>query len=145
LDRVDYLDNAVVLTERERVRPARPTLTEIRRYLAGAPFKNWTDTVRRFTAAETLGPADRKAYLRSILYAARFYYSWTTGQMGSNEQAVAYINRQSAARLDVDLISRASQCRQANADPDFLFPERTKLQFQVEACATLFNELPPAY
>ena len=38
LDRIDYLDHAVVLMERECVRPARPTLEEIRRYLCGAPF-----------------------------------------------------------------------------------------------------------
>ena len=38
LDRIDYIDHAVVLAERERVRPVRPTLEEIQRYLAGAPF-----------------------------------------------------------------------------------------------------------
>src|SRR2546423_586001 len=32
LDRIDYLDHAVVLLERERVRPLRPTLEEIRHY-----------------------------------------------------------------------------------------------------------------
>src|SRR6185295_9810580 len=42
LDRVDYLDHAMVLTERERVRPPRPTLDEVRSYLRGAPFANWT-------------------------------------------------------------------------------------------------------
>jgi len=144
LDRVDYLDNAMVLTERERVQPARPTLTEVRRYLAGVPFKNWTDSVRHFVNAETLEANDRKVYLRSILYAARFCYSWTTGQIGSNDQAVAYVDRQHAARLDVALITRALECRQADADPDFLFPERMKLPFQVDACAMLLSELPPA-
>ena len=37
LDRIDYLDHAVALTERECVRPTRPTLEEIRHYLRGAP------------------------------------------------------------------------------------------------------------
>src|SRR5260370_5856885 len=68
LDRIDYLDHAVVLMERERVRPARPSLEEIQRYLSGAPFANWTDFVRRFTISETLQPKDRKAYLRTLLY-----------------------------------------------------------------------------
>src|SRR5262245_29499903 len=144
LDRVDYLDNAVVLTERERVRPARPTLTEVRCYLAGETFENWTDSVRRFVNAETLKAKDRKAYLRSILYAARFCYSWTTGQMGSNDQAVAYIDKQNTAQFDVAFITRALQCRQVDADPDFLFPQRTKLLSQVEACAALLSKLPPA-
>ena len=43
LDRLDYLDHAVALVERERVRPARPTLEEIHHYLRGAPFANWAD------------------------------------------------------------------------------------------------------
>src|SRR5689334_12088799 len=38
LDRVDYLDHAVALVERDRVNPMRPTLQEIRAYLGGAPF-----------------------------------------------------------------------------------------------------------
>jgi hypothetical protein len=37
LDRIDYIDHAVVLAERERVRPVRPTLEEIQHYLVGAP------------------------------------------------------------------------------------------------------------
>jgi predicted nucleotidyltransferase len=61
LDRIDYLDRAVVLMERERPQPARPTLEEIRSYLSGAPFMNWADRVRRFAASETLEPKDRKA------------------------------------------------------------------------------------
>jgi hypothetical protein len=67
LDRIDYLDHAVVLTERERVRPMRPAQEEIQRYLGGAPFANWTDQVRRFATAEILEPKDRKAYLRTLL------------------------------------------------------------------------------
>jgi predicted nucleotidyltransferase len=47
LDRIDYIDYAIALMERERVRPARPALEEIQRYLGGAPFANWTELVRR--------------------------------------------------------------------------------------------------
>src|SRR3984893_14076408 len=52
LDRIDYLDNAVALMERECVRPARPTLKEIRHYLRGAAFGSWADRARSFAAAE---------------------------------------------------------------------------------------------
>src|SRR5437879_11172922 len=38
LDRIDYLDHAVVLMERERVRPVRPSLEVVQRYLSDAPF-----------------------------------------------------------------------------------------------------------
>src|SRR5215469_15000096 len=72
LDRIDYLDHAVVLIERERVRPVRPTLKEVRHYLRGAPFANWADRARNFAAAKTLKPKDHKEYLRTLLYPGRF-------------------------------------------------------------------------
>ena len=48
LDRIDYIDNAVVLIERERVQPIRPALEEVQHYLSGAPFANWTEQALRF-------------------------------------------------------------------------------------------------
>ena len=137
LDRIDYIDHAVVLMERECVRPVRPALEEIQHYLGGAPFTNWTEQARRFATAETLEPKDRKAYLRTLLYPGRFCYSWMTGRMGSNDEAVAFLGKTRPAQLDVSLITRALQCRQADADPDSLFPARTALLSQVDACAAL--------
>ncbi len=142
LDRIDYLDRPVVLMERERVQPARPTLQEIRRYLCGAPFANWADRARQFAAATVLEPKDRKAYLRALLYPARFCYSYLTGKMTSNDDAVAFLHEQCPARLDVTSIERALQCRRAAADPDALFPLRTILPSQVDACAALFAAHP---
>jgi predicted nucleotidyltransferase len=139
LDRVDYLDHAAVLSERERVRPARPALDEIRRYLAGAPFTNWADQARRFADATTLEPKDRKAYLRTLLYPARLCFSWATGRMGSNDEAVAFLEQSRFAGLDVPLIARALQCRQADADPDPLFAARKGLPDQAEACRALIG------
>jgi hypothetical protein len=137
LDRIDYLDHAVVLMERESVLPTRPTLDEVRRYLRGAPFANWADLARSFAVAEMLKPKDHKAYLRTLLYPARFCYSWMTGLMGSNDDAVAFLSERQVARFDVSLIARALQCRQAAADPDALFPARTVLPAQIDACAAL--------
>src|SRR6202163_1027169 len=125
LDRIDYLDHAVVLMERECVRPARPTLEEIRHYLRGAPLANWAHCARNFAAAERLEPKDRKAYLRTLLYPGRFCYSWMTGLMGSNDDAVAFVTERPPARLDVGLIAAALQSRRNAADPDELFPART--------------------
>jgi hypothetical protein len=137
LDRIDYLDHAIVLSERERVRPARPALGEIRHYLGGAPFANWADSALSFAAARTLEPKDHKAYVRALLYPARFCYSWMTGLIGSNDDAVAFLSKGHAACLDVGLIASALRCRLTAADPDALFPERTKLPSQVDACAAL--------
>jgi predicted nucleotidyltransferase len=138
LDRIDYLDRPVVLMERERVQPARPTLEEIRRYLRGAPFANWADRARQFAASETLDPKDRKAYLRALLYPARFCLSYLSGQMGSNDDGVAFLRKKHLAGLDLASIERALQCRHAAADPDSLFPARSTLPSQVNACAALF-------
>jgi hypothetical protein len=140
LDRIDYLDHAVVLMERECIKPPRPTLEDIRQYLRGAPFANWADGARNFAAAERLEPKDRKAYLRTLLYPGRFCYSWMTGLMASNDDAVAFVNERPPARLTVGLIARALECRQTAADPDALFSARRTLLSQIDACASLFAE-----
>jgi hypothetical protein len=137
LDCIDYLDHGVALTERESLRPARPTLQEIQHYLRGAPFADWADRARCFAAAETLKPKDRKAFLRTLLYPGRFCYSWMTGRMGSNDEAVAFLSERHPAGLDINSIARALQCRQTAADPDALFPARTTLLSQIDACAAL--------
>jgi hypothetical protein len=139
LDRVDYLDHAVALMERECVRPARPTLEEIHHYLRGAPFANWAERARSFAAAETLVPRDHKAYLRTLLYPGRFCYSWMTGLMGSNDDAVAFLSERHAAGLDVSVLECALQCRRSAADPDALFPARKVLPSQIDACAALLS------
>jgi len=115
----------------------RPSLQEIQSYLAAAPFATWTDQARRFATADILEPKDRKPYLRTLLYPARFCYSWMTGRMGSNDDAVAFLHKVRLEQLDVSLIASALECRQADADPDPLFPARTSLPSQVDACAAL--------
>jgi predicted nucleotidyltransferase len=137
LDRVDYLDHAVALLERERVRPARPTIGEIRDYLRGAPFTNWAKRARDFAATTVVEPKDHKAYLRALLYPGRLCYSWITGRIGSNEDAVVFLRERRVPTLDVELIERALRCRQAAADPDELFGARSALPSQVEVCAAL--------
>jgi predicted nucleotidyltransferase len=140
LDRIDYLDRAVILMEREPLRPARPTLEDVRHYLRGAPFSDWADRARAFAASETLGPKDHKPYLKTLLYPARFCFAWTTGRMGSNDDAVAFLKETHPARLDVELVVRALQCRRAAADADLLFTARAILPSQIDACATLFAD-----
>jgi hypothetical protein len=137
LDRVDYLDHAVALVERECVRPARPTLEDIRHYLRGAPFATWAERARSFTATQTLEPKDHKPFLRTLLYPGRFCYSWLTGRMGSNDDAVAFLNESPVAGLDISLLKRALLCRRDAADPDALFPARKMLPSQIDACAAL--------
>lgn len=137
LDRLDYLDHPVVLAERERVHPARPALQEIRDYLRGAPFANWATRAREFADAAALDPKERKGYLRALLYPARLCFSYLTGRMSSNDDAVAYLRERTPSGLDLISIERALQCRQAAADPDSLFDLRNRLPTQVGVCAAL--------
>jgi hypothetical protein len=133
LDRADYLDYAVPLCEREHIAPPRPSLDEIRVYLAGAPFTNWTQSAEAFAASDALAAADRKSYLRALLYPARFVASFMTGRMLSNDEAVARLGELCPSGLDTGLIRRALDCRRAAADPDALFPARALLLGQVAA------------
>ena len=137
LDRVDYLDHAVALVERECVRPARPSLEDIRHYLGGAPFAAWAERARGFAATEALEPKDHKAYLKTLLYPGRFCYSWMTGLIVSNDDAVAFLREGKVAGLDLDLIEGALRCRQGAADPDALFSARGVLPSQIDACGAL--------
>jgi hypothetical protein len=143
LDRVDYLDHGVALMERERVGASRPTLAEVRDYLRGAPFVGWSDRAGDFAAAKKLESKDHKAYLRTLFYPARFCYSWVTGLVGSNDEAVTFLMGKHPPGLDVGLIEDALECRRAAADPDALFPMRTTLPSQVDACASLLAGWEP--
>jgi predicted nucleotidyltransferase len=139
LDRVDYLDHGLAIVERERVRPERPTLAEIRDYLRGGPLERWGEQSRSLRELSALGPNDHKPYLRSLLYPARFLYSWRTGAMASNDDAVEFLRRHPVPDLDIGLIERALTCRRENRDLDLLFPERSRLDHQLRACTDFIS------
>jgi len=142
LDRLDYLDHAVALIERERIVPARPALADIRAYLSGVPFANWRSAVDRFAALATLAAEDHKPYLRAHLYPARFAYSWLTGRMASNDEAVAFLCDRPPDGLDIPLLEKALRCRRDAADPDALFADRKKLPLQLSACGQMITGIP---
>ena len=129
-----YSDIDVALVEREPARPARPTLDEVRAYLEGRPLEVWAERAARFATLDRLEAADHKTYLRAHLYPARFVFSWMTGDIASNDTAVAYLSENAPGGLDVALIGRALSCRHQAADPDGLFGERNLLPGQVAAC-----------
>jgi predicted nucleotidyltransferase len=134
IDRADYLDHAIVLTERERVVPPRPPVDEVRGYLQGAPFSNWAENAERFAKTDVLSPADHKAFIRTLLYPARLVYSWSTGRMASNDEAVAFVREHRPAGMHTEILTQALAYRRAGADPDALFPARTMLPEQVKSC-----------
>ena len=139
LDRVDYHDHGVAILERERIRPTRPSLPEIRDYLRDTPLEQWGKQSRHYCELPELGANDHKPYLRCLLYPARLLYSWTTGAMASNDDAVQFLRRHPVPDLDLDLIERALECRRENRDLDALFPQRSRLDHQYAVCADVIS------
>jgi predicted nucleotidyltransferase len=137
LDRIDYLDHGVPLIERERVRPDRPSMDAVRTYLRGQPLEGFGEQVRRFAAMTSLGPADQKPYLRTLLYPARFFYSWMTGKMASNDTAVAFLAKAAPPGIDIDVIARALRYRQEARDLDELLPDRVTLPGLLAGCVRI--------
>jgi hypothetical protein len=135
LDRIDYLDHRLPLLERRSSLPLRPTLRAVRDYLGGEPLRNWSLQAMRLSALKELAAEDHKAYLRALLYPARFLYSWETGKVASNDDAVAYVATRTPPNLNVALIKRALECRNAGRDPTLLFAERLQLLSFVDVCA----------
>src|SRR5262249_6196524 len=121
LDRIDYLDHRIPLLERRRLLPERPTLGQVRSYLSGEPLTTWRRQATRLASLAALAPEDHKAYLRALLYPARFLYSWETGKVASNDDAVGYVERRALPCLDVTLVRRALDCRNAGQDASPLF------------------------
>jgi len=139
LDRLDYIDHAVVLEEVEKVAAPKPDLEEIRTYLRGTPFEQWAERGTVFSTHSTLDPDDRKSYLKTHLYPARFAFSWITGKIGSNDTALEYLHAHPVDGLYMELLDRALACRHAAADPDSLFDDRGTLPAQYQACAKLIS------
>jgi predicted nucleotidyltransferase len=139
LDRLDYLDHAEPLIEREHAAPPRPSLEEVRVYLRGQPLDSWREQIARVAALAALDDVTRRTYIRALLYPARFLYSWHVGRMASNDEAVAFLHAQLQPGIDLDLIDRALACRIANRPSDELFGERGKLAGQLAACLKIIG------
>ena len=94
---------------------------------------------------QELEEQNHKAFLRAFLYAARFVFSWATGKMASNDDAMAFIRAEPQRGLDVPLLEQAFQIRLDAADPDPLFKYRKSLLNLVEACALICTKTHPKY
>jgi hypothetical protein len=149
LDQVGYLDHRLPVLQRRQALPARATLSEVRSYLAGTPWQNWSEQVARFCSLEDLPSADTKRYLRTLLYPARYVFSWHTGTVCSNHDAVAFSREHGFFGASAELIKRALHCRTEGNDPTHLWAERDVLGQLRDIClrqtgaATLFRPATP--
>jgi hypothetical protein len=134
LDRIDYLDHAVPLLERRHVAPVPPTLRQVHAYLRAEALDRWSRQVARFAALDDLVSSDYRTYLRTLLYPGRFLYSWETGHVASNDDAVVYVGRRNLFGADYNVVARALRCRNDGDDPASLFSERGTLPRLLSIC-----------
>jgi hypothetical protein len=140
LDRVDYLDHGLALLQHRPAAPERPTLQAIRKHLCTAPLRNWVLNATRLGHLRALGDEDHKAYLRALLYPARFICTWETGLVVSNDEAVTYVQKHDRLGSDTDLVMRALVCRARGTDLSELFSERYKLKRLLQICVGVCEE-----
>ena len=132
LDRLDLLDHGVPLLNGHRPQFHRPTKQAIRDELLRSIEKSWKPRLPELNALTELVPANRKPYIRAILYAARLIYSWDNLAMESNDSAVEYLHEVKPESLDLKPIDMALACRSGRCSADDVFALHVDLVRQSE-------------
>ena len=133
LDRLDLLDHGMPLLNSHKPEFRRPTKQEIRDELLRSIERSWKPRLPELNALTELAPANRKPYIRAILYAARLIYSWDNLAMESNDRAVEYLHQVKPAGLDLKPIDMALACRREKYTAEDVFALRTDLELQCES------------
>jgi hypothetical protein len=139
LDRLDLLDHGVPLLKGDKPQFRRPTKQAIRDELLRSIEKSWKPRLPELNALTDLTPANRKPYIRAILYAARLIYSWDNLAMESNDRAVEYLHEVQLPSLDLKPIDMALSCRNGRCSADDVFALHTDLKRQCESAVSYIS------
>jgi hypothetical protein len=142
LDRLDMLDHGVPLLSGHRPQFCRPTKQAIRDELLRSIEKSWKSRLPELSALTELVPANRKPYIRAILYAARLIYSWDNLAMESNDSAVEYLHEVKPEGLDLKPTDMALECRNGRCGADDVFALHTDLVRQCEHAVSYISARP---
>jgi hypothetical protein len=142
LDRLDLLDYGVPLLNGHRPQFHRPTKQAIHDELLRSIEKNWKPRLPELSALTELVPANRKPYIRAILYAGRLIYSWDNLAMESNDSAVEYLHEVKPEGLDLKPIDMALECRNGRCSADEVFALHTDLVGQCERAVCYISARP---
>lgn len=132
LDRLDLLGHGVPLLNNRRPGFARPTRDEIRQTLLEFVENSWNPKTIELSRVSKLDSADRKAYVRCLLYPARLVYTWDCLEVNSNDRAVEYLREVKPAGLDLHPIEFALECRHDRVTPEEIFSEKVDLNNQFD-------------
>ena len=142
LDRLDLLDHGVPLLNGHKPQFRRPTKQEIRDELLRSIERSWQPRLPELNALTELAPANRKPYIRAILYAARLIFSWDNLAMESNDRAVEYLHQVQPPGLDLKPIDMALACRNEKRLADDVFALHTDLNRQCESAVGYISARP---
>ncbi len=118
LDRLDLLDHGIPLVHGRKAEFTRPEKAEIRGELLSSIEKSWKPRIDELRGLTVLTPAQRKPYIRTILYPARLIYSWDCLAVDSNDHAVDYLRKIKPAGLNLQPIALALECRRGHCAAD---------------------------
>ena len=110
IDQVDLIDGGVVIRGRIPELP-RPSRASVREDLREHSLPYWHEKTEGFAGGAPVTEANRKEYLRCLIYPARLVYSWLTGKLASNDSAAAYLSQQAPLGIALEPVIDAVACR----------------------------------
>lgn len=131
IDRLDLLDHGVPLLHGLKANFRRPKPAEIHQEQRQSIERSWRSRLSELSHLTTL--IDRKPYIRAILYPARLIYTWDLLKVGSNDDAVRYLQQVKPRGLDLAPIEAALACRREKCSAEEVFALRTDFMKQYEA------------
>ncbi len=130
LDRLDLLDHGIPLLRNRQAEFPRPDRAQIHGELLSSVERSWKPKIGELRALATLTPAQRKPYIRAVLYPARLIYSWDCPAVDSNDHAVEYLRKTKSCGLDLKPIDVALECRRGKCAAEDVFSLRVDLDKQ---------------
>jgi predicted nucleotidyltransferase len=122
VDQVDLHDNGQVLWGKSLSGLApRPSLAVVRADMQVHSLPYWADKTVYFSDHLPANEREFKEYVRCLLYPARLTFTWQTGKLGGNDEAVAYLEQLAPPGLRLDMIKDALRCRNADLADTALF------------------------
>ncbi|QLQ31434.1 MAG: hypothetical protein HZT40_07270 [Candidatus Thiothrix singaporensis] len=140
MDQVDLHDNGQVLWGQDLSGLAlRPSLTAIRSDMQLHSLPYWADKTQLFSSRLPADESEFKEYVRCLLYPARLIFTWQSGRLGGNDEAVAYLEQMVPSDVRLDMIRAALRCRHAELADAELSHYRSALVSQYLATLQLLG------
>jgi predicted nucleotidyltransferase len=130
LDRLDLLDHGIPLVHNRKAEFSRPGKAKIHRELLNSIERSWKPRLGELRRLTVLDPAQRKPYIRALLYPARLIYSWDCLAVDSNDRAVDYLQKIRPGGLDLKPIALALECRRGRCAAEDVFALQVDLDKQ---------------